>query len=51
MSTTAESNLPGETREVPIPARSATALELERGTLLEIVDVEGQQVADLIAFN
>lgn len=38
-------------RQVLIPARTATALELSEGTTLEIVDVEGKQVADLVAFS
>ncbi|MGH7611744.1 MAG: DUF1989 domain-containing protein [Candidatus Dormibacteria bacterium] len=36
--------------EVVVPARSARALVLRSGQRLEIVDVEGEQVADLVAF-
>lgn len=39
------------TQEVVVPARSARALVVPRGTILEIVDLEGQQVADLVAFR
>ena len=35
---------------VEIPPRSGTAFVLERGALLTIVDPEGGQVADLVAF-
>ena len=38
-------------QEVLVPARSARSLVVPRGALLEIVDVEGQQVADLVAFR
>lgn len=38
-------------QDVVIPARSARALVVPRGTTLEIVDLEGQQVADLVAFR
>lgn len=34
-----------------IPAKDGTALELQKGDILQIIDVEGQQVADLVAFN
>lgn len=33
-----------------IPPRSAVAFTLEEGDLLEVVDPEGEQVADLVAF-
>lgn len=36
--------------ELLIPARTAVALTLSEGAQLEIVDVEGRQVADLVAF-
>lgn len=42
--------LPGLT-EVLVPARSARSLALRLGERLEIVDLEGQQVADLVAFS
>ncbi|MHB8394158.1 MAG: DUF1989 domain-containing protein [Candidatus Dormibacteria bacterium] len=38
-------------QEVVVPARSARSLVVPRGALFEIVDVEGQQVADLVAFR
>lgn len=34
-----------------IAPRSGVAFELNRGDLLKIIDPEGQQVADLVAFN
>src|SRR5438045_809808 len=38
-------------RETVIPARWYLALELERGQVLRIVDLEGQQVSDIVFFN
>jgi uncharacterized protein YcgI (DUF1989 family) len=38
-------------REVRIPGGYARAFEVERGSLITVTDVEGGQVADLIAFN
>ncbi len=38
-----------ETRE--IPPRSGTAFRLARGQRLTVIDPEGEQVADLLAFN
>jgi uncharacterized protein len=38
-------------REGLIPPRSGTAFELKAGELLTVIDPEGQQVADLLAFN
>lgn len=38
-------------QEVLVPARSARSLVVPQGALFEIVDVEGQQVADLVAFR
>lgn len=35
---------------IALPPRSGTAFVLERGATLTIVDVEGEQVADLVAF-
>ncbi|MEO5706680.1 MAG: urea carboxylase-associated family protein [Alteraurantiacibacter sp.] len=35
----------------PIAPRSGTAFRLERGQVLEVIDLEGSQVADLLAFN
>ena len=34
-----------------IPPRSGTAFELKRGELLTVTDVDGVQVADLLAYN
>jgi uncharacterized protein YcgI (DUF1989 family) len=34
-----------------IPPRSGTAILLQQGQVLEVIDVEGSQVADLLAFN
>lgn len=34
-----------------IPPRSGAALRLNRGQRLKIIDVEGEQVSDLVAFN
>lgn len=34
-----------------IPPRSGTAFTLNKGDLLTVIDPEGQQVADLLAFN
>ena len=34
-----------------IPPRSGTAFEVKRGDLLTVIDVEGMQVADLLAYN
>lgn len=34
-----------------IPPRSGAALRLDRGQRLKIIDVEGEQVSDLVAFN
>lgn len=37
--------------EILVPGGHARAFELEKGQFLEIIDVEGQQVADFIAFS
>jgi uncharacterized protein len=34
-----------------IPPRSGTAFELKRGESLKVIDPQGEQVADLVAFN
>ncbi|MEO6076842.1 MAG: DUF1989 domain-containing protein, partial [Dokdonella sp.] len=34
-----------------IAPRSGVAFELKRGDSLKVIDPEGQQVADLVAFN
>jgi uncharacterized protein len=39
------------TREIPIPGGTAEAFEVKQGQTVTIVDVEGGQVADFIAFN
>jgi uncharacterized protein YcgI (DUF1989 family) len=38
-------------QEVLIPGRYAKAFEVKKGQLLQIIDVQGQQVADFFAFN
>lgn len=38
-------------RALRIPARGAAAFPIKAGNVLRIIDVEGQQVADLVAFN
>lgn len=37
--------------QIQIPAKSAHALQLRQGELLRIVDIEGLQVADLVAYD
>lgn len=37
-------------RELVVPAREARAIEVARGEILEVVDLEGQQVGDLAAW-
>ncbi len=37
--------------EIEIPPRSGTAFTLDAGLRLKIIDPEGEQVADLVAFN
>ena len=39
------------TRQAPIPPGGHFAAELRKGQVLRIIDVEGQQVADLVCFN
>lgn len=34
-----------------LPARDCVAIEMKKGQVLRIVDLEGQQVADLVCFN
>lgn len=36
---------------VEIPARHGAAIEVTRGQVLRVIDVEGQQVGDLVCFN
>ena len=38
-------------RVVEIPARHGAALEVARGLVLRVIDVEGQQVGDFVCFN
>lgn len=40
-----------DTIDVIIPAREGRAFEIRTGQRLKIVDVQGQQVADFVAFN
>jgi urea carboxylase-associated protein 1 len=37
--------------EIVIPPRGKIAREVERGQVVRVIDLEGQQVGDLIAFN
>ncbi len=39
------------TKHILIEARSATAFPLTKHSSIRVIDVEGQQVADLVAFN
>lgn len=39
------------TEEVVVPAREARTVEVKKGQILEIVDLEGQQVGDLAAWR
>ena len=44
--------MPGRVvRVVEIPARHGAALEVARGLVLRVIDVEGQQVGDFVCFN
>lgn len=38
-------------REIPIPARKGRAFEVKKGSYFRLIDVEGQQVADMIALE
>jgi uncharacterized protein YcgI (DUF1989 family) len=38
-------------QRIPIPPKSARSVSLDRGQVLRVIDVEGAQVADLVAFN
>lgn len=42
---------PGPDRTIEIPPRSGTAFTLDRGQRLTVIDPEGEQVADLLAFR
>ena len=46
-------SVPGSTRQVTetIPPRSGTAFPLRKGQLLRVIDPEGSQVADLLAYS
>lgn len=49
---TGKDPIPGTViRVVEIPARHGAALEVRRGQVVRVVDVEGQQVGDLVCFN
>lgn len=37
-------------REIRVQARTAAVIDVEKGAILEVVDVDGKQVADLVAF-
>jgi uncharacterized protein YcgI (DUF1989 family) len=51
-SRTGKDPVPGRLlRVVEIPARHGAAIEVARGQVLRVVDVEGQQVGDLVCFN
>src|SRR4029077_17528153 len=44
--------VPGRVRRmIEIPARHGAALEVARGLVLRVIDVEGQQVGDFVCFN
>lgn len=46
------SDVPGEVlQRLHIPARGHTAFEMRSTNVLRIIDTEGEQVADLVAFN
>jgi uncharacterized protein YcgI (DUF1989 family) len=38
-------------RTVEIPARHGAAVEVKRGQVLRVIDVDGEQVGDLVCFN
>ena len=38
-------------KELVIPAKEYLGLEVRRGQVLRIIDLEGQQVIDFVAFN
>jgi uncharacterized protein len=45
-------SVPGRViRETEIPARHGAAIEVARGLVLRVIDVEGQQVGDFVCFN
>ena len=45
-------SVPGRVvRVVEIPSRHGAALEVPRGLVLRVIDVEGQQVGDFVCFN
>lgn len=49
---TGKEPVPGRVvRVVHVPARHGAALEVGRGQVLRVVDVEGQQVGDLVCFG
>ena len=38
-------------QKMTVPPREGVALELKRGQLLKVIDLEGGQVADLLAYR
>lgn len=42
---------PAAARDILVPARSARALRVRAGSVVEVVDVEGKQVADFVAVS
>jgi uncharacterized protein len=42
--------MPELIEEVIVPAREARTIEVKKGQILEVVDLEGQQVGDLAAW-
>ncbi len=49
---TGKDPVPGRVLQVvEIPARHGAAIEVARGQVLRVIDVEGQQVGDLVCFN
>jgi uncharacterized protein YcgI (DUF1989 family) len=52
ISETGRDPVPGEVvRTVEIPARHGAAVEVTRGQLVRVIDVDGAQVGDLVCFN
>ncbi len=38
-------------QKLVIPAKEATALKIQKGQSLRIIDLEGEQVADVVFYN
>lgn len=50
--TSGTSAIPGKiVKEIVIPAREYLGLEVKKGQVLRVIDIEGQQCADLAVFN